>query len=273
MGTGVSLCRPCLCSRCCWIYHFPLAGLLPRCLPPTANPIRNLLLGTAPECAEGSLTQRLVENSWATGRGVAGREAKPSSCLIPVPSLPQEPGLLHSPPSQEQLQGQKPPRSAPKPSFCAQGLIPARENSGVETCVPVPSTGGSGVGAANEPVAAGGERSFQQRQTVWADPLGAQLTAHSPAGSPGFCKNLPPLPNIYRDLDDLEPSLLWTWCWWSREELSSAQRHLPQAWRQNQNLSYLFLLQNVPKNTPNCFNHADGKGAEAEHFVATISSI
>lgn len=34
----------------------------------------------------------------------------------------------------------------------------------------------------------------------------------------------------------------------------------------------MFLLQNVQKN-PNCFNHADGKGAEAEHFVAMISSI
>lgn len=81
------------------------------------------------------------------------------------------------------------------------------------TCVPAPSSGGSGVGAAKEPVAAGGERSIRRKQTVWAEPLGAQLTAHSPAVSPGFCKNPPSLPNIYRDLDDLEPSLLRTWCW------------------------------------------------------------
>lgn len=29
----------------------------------------------------------------------------------------------------------------------------------------------------------------------------------------------------------------------------------------------------IKKTHPNCFNHADGKGAEAEHFVAVISSI
>jgi len=49
-----------------------LAGLLPPRLPPTANPIRNLLLGTAPKHTEGSLTQRLPANSRATGRRVAG---------------------------------------------------------------------------------------------------------------------------------------------------------------------------------------------------------
>lgn len=63
MGTARTralLWQPCPCSCCCEIYQWLPRALLPPCLPPTPNPIRNLLLGTAPVCAEGSLTRRIT---------------------------------------------------------------------------------------------------------------------------------------------------------------------------------------------------------------------
>lgn len=95
--TRALLCQPCLCSRWCEIYQLLPTALLPPCLPPTPNPIRNLLLGTAPACAEGSLTQRLPADSQETGR-----EAKPTVCLSPA--LAVLPGSWGYCPCQEQLQ-------------------------------------------------------------------------------------------------------------------------------------------------------------------------
>lgn len=107
-------------------------------------------------------------NSQATGRGVAGREAKPANCPIPAPAaLPREPRELRLSPSQEQLRvcwGRCLHAHSQSQAFMPEvlSLMGRTLERGHACSAPssARSTAGSGVRAANKLVAAGGERSI-----------------------------------------------------------------------------------------------------------------
>lgn len=100
-GPGALLCPPvCALADVRFISCCPELSFLP-CLPPTPNPIRNLLLGTAPACTEGSLTRWML------------REGSRAHCP-PQPCPAWELGVLPSPGAAPGVLGHIP---SPKSSF------------------------------------------------------------------------------------------------------------------------------------------------------------